>query len=73
VISHQQDDEDPSWRNWIVERRNHDGAILVRVPATRRDSEGEKLPDAVFSFRDGDPQYRLWSDRFEMRAAAKAS
>jgi len=72
VISHNEEDEDPSWLNWIVERRQHDGAILVRVPAARPDSSGHKLPDAVFSFRDGDPQYRLWSDRLELRTA-KAS
>ncbi len=72
MISHNED-EDPSWNDWTVERRSQDGAILVRVPATRRDSSGDKLPDAVFSFRDGDPQFRLWSERFELRQAAKAS
>jgi hypothetical protein len=71
VISHNEED-DSTWRNWIVERRPQDGAILVRVPAARPDSSGGKLPDAVFSFRDGDPQYRLWSERLELRTA-KAS
>lgn len=71
MISHNEED-DSTWRNWIVERRPQDGAILVRVPAARRDSSGDKLPDAVFSFRDGDPQFRLWSDRLDLRTA-KAS
>ncbi|MCE9604119.1 MAG: hypothetical protein K8U03_04365 [Planctomycetia bacterium] len=72
MISHN-NDEDSTWQNWIVERRPQDGAILVRVPSTRRDSSGDTLPDAVFSFRDGDPQYRLWSERLENRSPAKAS
>jgi hypothetical protein len=57
------------WRNWILERR-HDGAILVRVPSARTDSTGERLPDAVFSFRDGDPQFSVWSQRFDERKTA---
>ncbi|MBA4019133.1 MAG: hypothetical protein C0483_18355 [Pirellula sp.] len=61
---------DNDWHSWILERRIADGAILVRVPAARPDSTGRPLPDAVFSFRDGDPQYRLWADRFAMRNSA---
>jgi hypothetical protein len=57
------------WRNWILERR-HDGAILVRVPSQRIDSDGTRLPDAVFSFRDGDPQFNIWSQRFDERQAS---
>jgi len=42
-----------------IERRGD--AIVVRVR-----SEGcgaDRLPDAVFSFRCGDPQYAYWADR----------
>jgi hypothetical protein len=59
--------QDNAWQSWVLERRKTDGAILVRVPAARPDSTGAPLPDAVFSFRDGDPQYRLWADRFAER------
>ncbi len=44
-----------------IEKRD-DGALVVRVQ-----SEGPKesrLPDAVFSFRCGDPQYTYWLGRF---------
>lgn len=44
-----------------IEKRN-DGALVVRVQ-----SEGPadtRLPDAVFSFRCGDPQYTYWLGRF---------
>lgn len=44
---------------WRVERR-HDGALLVRVSSR----QGNRLPDAVFSFRSGDPQYYYWEERF---------
>lgn len=54
------------WQSWILERRA-DGAILVRVPSER--TNGDRLPDAVFSFRDGDPQYALWAERLAMRDA----
>ena len=40
-----------------VERRN-DGAVLVRVHSA--DRHGRPLPDAVFTFRIGDPQYDYW-------------
>ena len=40
-----------------VERRN-DGAVLVRVHSA--DRHGKPLPDAVFAFRIGDPQYDYW-------------
>lgn len=45
-----------------VERRP-DGAIVVRVPSTGQ--YGEPLPDAVFSFRMGEPQYGHWARQFE--------
>jgi hypothetical protein len=43
--------------SWDVQRR-HDGAVLVRVHS--RDRQGRQLPDAVFAFRLGDPQYDYW-------------
>jgi hypothetical protein len=44
-----------------IERRA-DGVLLVRV-ASRRDRM-QPLPDAVFTFRAGDPQYDYWQSRF---------
>lgn len=41
-----------------VERRA-DGAVIVRVPS--RQQAPAPLPDAVFAFRDGDPQYAYWA------------
>jgi hypothetical protein len=43
-----------------VERRN-DGAVLVRVRSQQTGSQS--IPDAVFAFRRGDPQYRYWEER----------
>lgn len=43
-----------------VERRQ-DGAVLVRVRSL--DKQGRPLPDAVFAFRVGDPQYGFWENR----------
>ena len=43
-----------------IEKRG-DGAILVRVRSAG--PEGARLPDAVFSFRCGDPQYSYWLGR----------
>lgn len=48
------------WMNldtYSVERR-HDGAVIVRVAS--RDRGRDTLPDAVFTFRAGDPQYHYW-------------
>ena len=43
-----------------IEKRA-DGAIIVRV---RSESVHEMpLPDAVFAFRCGDPQYEYWMSR----------
>lgn len=61
-------EENSNWHSWVLERRP-DGAILVRVPSPRRDG-GRALPDAVFSFRDGDPQYALWAERLAGRETA---
>ena len=43
--------------SWDVERRS-DGAVLVRVHSGPY--QGQILPDAVFAFRSGDPQYTYW-------------
>jgi hypothetical protein len=45
---------------WQVERRG-DGALIVRIRS--RDRGPGTLPDAVFSFRAGDPQYEVWEQR----------
>ncbi|HEY1786069.1 MAG TPA: hypothetical protein VGG30_10990 [Pirellulales bacterium] len=48
-------------RGCCLERRP-DGAILVRVPSR---TKGEiPLPDAVFAFRAGDPQFAFWQQQF---------
>ena len=48
-----------------IEQRG-DGAVVVRV---RSAGEGEaRLPDAVFSFRCGDPQYAYWLTRLQAMA-----
>ena len=47
-----------------VERRA-DGALLVRVRS--RDAAGQPLPDAVFTFRRGDPQYDYWERKLKSR------
>lgn len=56
--------------SWDVEIR-HDGAVLVRVHSTERD--GQPLPDAVFSFRPGDPQYEYWELQWRQRTAVPGS
>ena len=43
--------------DWVLERRA-DGAVLVRVPSLFRGDRS--LPEAVFSFRLGDPQHAYW-------------
>ncbi|MBN1393606.1 MAG: hypothetical protein JW959_01055 [Pirellulales bacterium] len=40
-------------------RRRSDGVVLVRVRSDVR--QGRRLPDAIFSFRQGDPQYEYWT------------
>ena len=54
--------------SWDVERRN-DGAVLVRVHSA--DREGCRLPDAVFAFRPGDPQYNCWEQRLNERGVVQ--
>ena len=51
----------PDHEPWTLTQRP-DGAILVRMHS--RDASGDALPDAVFTFRAGDPQYELWEARF---------
>jgi len=45
-----------------IEKRA-DGAVVVRVQS--EGPEDSRLPDAVFSFRCGDPQYAYWLGRFD--------
>src|SRR5690606_4251385 len=47
-----------------IERRA-DGAVLVRVHS--RAVDGPALPDAVFAFRAGDPQYSYWDAELRKR------
>lgn len=47
--------------NCLIERRR-DGVLIVRVRS--RQLSGPPVPDAVFTFRAGDPQYSLWERRF---------
>ena len=46
-----------------IEKRK-DGTLVVRVR-----SEHDDLPDAVFSFRCGDPQYAYWLARHDQLTA----
>ncbi len=50
--------------SYSVERRG-DGAVIVRVAS--RDRGPETLPDAVFTFRLGDPQYQYWDQLLRER------
>lgn len=52
--------------SWDVERRA-DGALLVRVHSV--DKCGCRLPDAVFTFRRGDPQFEYWQHKLRERTA----
>ena len=45
-----------------------DGTLVVRVQSETH--RGERLPDAKFSFRCGDPQYAYWLRRLGERPAA---
>jgi hypothetical protein len=53
---------------WNIKRRD-DGAVLVRVPSPVVD--GRALPDAVFAFRAGDPQYAFWEAELRRRERLK--
>ena len=54
--------------SWDVDRRQ-DGAVLVRVHST--DRKGRRLPDAVFTFRLGDPQYNYWEEKYITRLGSE--
>ncbi len=56
----QMESEHPDDDRIRVERRD-DGAVVVRVRSSG--TGAEKLPDAVFAFRCGDPQYAYWLAR----------
>jgi hypothetical protein len=43
-----------------------DGVVLVRVPPLNP-KFADTTPDAVFSFRAGDPQYGYWRTRWLMQ------
>ena len=51
-----------------IEKRG-DGAIVVRVRS--EGPEQSRLPDAVFSFRCGDPQYSYWLARLNAHASPR--
>jgi hypothetical protein len=52
-----------------IEKRS-DGAIVVRVRSEGPDES--RLPDAVFSFRNGDPQYAYWLSRLGASSPTKS-
>jgi hypothetical protein len=56
--------------SWDVERRD-DATVLVRVHSESR--HGRPLPDAVFAFRYGDPQYDYWASQLFERMQAQWS
>jgi hypothetical protein len=47
---------------WEIECRA-DGSLLVYVHSS--DVDGTPLPDAVFTFVPGDPQYGRWVEEFQ--------
>jgi hypothetical protein len=49
-------------------QRRSDGTVLVRVRSS--DRQGRPLPDAVFTFHRGDPQYDYWEQQYLVRAKA---
>jgi len=55
--------------SWDIECRT-DGTVLVRVHSA--DRRGQRLPDAVFTFRPGDPQYEYWQQQWRSRQAQPA-
>ncbi|MEN6452474.1 MAG: hypothetical protein ABFC96_18450 [Thermoguttaceae bacterium] len=57
-------------KSWDVERTS-DNAVLVRVHSATR--QGRQLPDAVFTFRKGDPQYDYWQRQLLDRLTAQSS
>jgi hypothetical protein len=61
-------DQSPFPPERIAIEQRRDGAIVVRVKS--EGPERTRLPDAVFSFRCGDPQYAYWLRRLGERPAA---
>jgi hypothetical protein len=51
-----------------IERRK-DGALIVRMHSTARN--GRALPDAVFTFRTGDPQFSYWEQQWQQKHGRK--
>ena len=49
-------------------QQRDDGAVLVRVHSSNR--QGSPLPDAVFAFRLGDPQFDYWQQQLLARVLA---
>lgn len=49
--------------------RCQDGAVLVRVHSCNQN--GRCLPDAVFTFRSGDPQYSFWEEKLRNATPSK--
>jgi hypothetical protein len=56
--------------SWDLQRRS-DGAVLVRVHS--RDRQGRPLPDAVFSFQFGDPQYDYWERQLRQQMSGPSA
>ncbi len=54
------------YSSWKLERRS-DGAVLVRVPPRVQLHGSLPVPDAVFTFREGDPQYDFWDLQLRQR------
>jgi len=52
----------------IAIEQRADGTVVVRVRSESSDASGASLPDAVFSFRNGDPQYSYWVRRYNDRS-----
>ena len=50
--------------SWDIERRK-DGAMIVRMHSSGRN--GQSLPDAVFTFRNGDPQFSYWEQQWRQK------
>lgn len=50
-----------------IERKG-DGRLIVRIRSA--EYRGTRPPDAVFSFRAGDPQYEQWEVRWRDQATS---
>jgi len=54
----------------LIESRS-EGLLIVRVRS--RQNTDNPLPDAVFSFRPGDPQYQQWERRMTRQTATQGA